>query len=235
MAEETVKSDENTYVLSLGGSIMMPDMVDVEFLKAFKEFILKHVTLGQRFVIITGGGKVCRRYQAALAEISPSASKEALDWLGLWTTQVNAQLVRHMFGDEADLIENFNPSLPITSNKKIIVGAGYEPGHSTDNDTVLIAKNIGAKHIVNMSNIDYVYDKDPKKYSDAVKIEEISWDDFIALLPEEWDPGLNSPFDPIAAREARELGLTVSMVNGKKLDQVEKCLLHEKFEGTLIK
>ncbi len=230
-----MENDKNTYVISLGGSIIVPDMIDVAFLKQFKEFILKHVKLGQRFVLITGGGKTCRRYQAALCEVNSSASSDALDWVGIWTTQVNAQLVRHMFGDDADLISGFDPHDPIKSEKNIIVGAGYEPGCSSDYDTVAIAENIGAKYIINLSNIDYVYDKDPRKYSDAVKIEEISWEDFIALLPDKWDPGLNSPFDPIAARKAKELGISVAMINGRKLDQLEKCLLHEKFDGTLIK
>ena len=237
--------DSETFVLSLGGSIIAPDpdksnfkdtkgIVDVEFLKKFKAFILEYVEKGKRFVIITGGGNSCRRYQKGLRDVYPEVNSEGVDWLGLWVTRVNAQLVCHMFGGAAELITDFNPSLPITSKASIIVGAGYAPGHSTDTDAVLIAKNIGAKHIVNLSNIDYVYDKDPSEFSDAKKIENISWDDFIDILPKDWKPGLNSPFDPIAAREARDLGIGVAMIGGRKLEELGKLFSGKDFEGTRI-
>jgi hypothetical protein len=72
--------------------------------------------------------------------------------------------------------------------------------------------------------------KDPKKFPDAKIIKESSWADFRKILPTEWDPGLNAPFDPIAAKKAEELGLEVVIMNGKNIEnlKIEKsgCRIH---------
>jgi uridylate kinase len=87
---------------------------------------------------------------------------------------------------------------------------------------------------VNLSNIDYVYDSDPRKNPDAKKIEKISWADFRKLIPEEWDPGLSSPFDPVAAKEAQSLGLEVAIIYGEKLQEFSNYLDDKPFVGTVI-
>ena len=84
-----------------------------------------------------------------------------------------------------------------------------------------------------MSNIDYVYDKDPKKSSDAKPIEIISWKEFRKMVGSKWTAGLNAPFDPIAAKEAEKLGLKVNII-GKNLRNLESCIKGKEFKGTII-
>ena len=98
----------------------------------------------------------------------------------------------------------------------------------------MAAKNIGAKKIINLSNTDYVYDSDPKKNPNAKKIEQISWKDYRALIPAEWNPGLNSPFDPIASKMSEEEGIEVVIMNGKPIDNLANYLDGKKFLGTVI-
>src|SRR3989344_7610960 len=222
-----------TIIISLGGSLIVPDSIDVEFLKNFKKLILFHVALGKKFVIITGGGKTCRKYNDAFREIS-KPSLEDLDWLGIYSTRFNAEFVRMIFDEYANKEIILNPSSPVYFTKSIIIGAGWQPGSSTDLDAVLIAKTVGAKKIINLSNIDYVYDKDPKKNPDAKKIEKISWTDYRKLIPAEWDPGLSSPFDPVAAKEAESIGLEVAIMNGTKLEEFSHYLDGKSFVGTVI-
>ena len=93
---------------------------------------------------------------------------------------------------------------------------------------------LGAKRIINLSNIDYVYDSDPKINSNAKKIEKISWKDYKALIPKEWNPGLNSPFDPIASKIAEEEKMKVAILNGKNISNLEKYLNGKDFIGTVI-
>ncbi len=224
----------DTIVISLGGSLIIPDQIDVDFLKAFKALILSHVALGKKFVIITGGGKLCRRYQDVAKEIS-SPSSEDLDWIGIASLRLNAQLLRVIFEDKTENKVIKNLSEQFDFGKPIVVGSAYEPGQSTDWDAVLAAKNVGAKKIINLSNTDYVYDSDPKKNPNAKKIEEISWAEYRKLIPSEWNPGLNSPFDPIASKEAEEMGIEVVIMNGKPIDNLTHYLNGEKFLGTVIK
>jgi len=225
--------EKETIIISLGGSLIVPDDVDVSFLKDFKSLILSYIEKGKKFIIITGGGKVCRRYQNALKEIS-NPSHEELDWLGIYTTQFNAEFLRLNFEGFTDSEIITNPTAKIEFNKPVLIGAGWKPGCSTDYDAILLAKNVGAKKVINISNIDYVYDSDPKTNLNAKKIEEISWASYRALIPKEWNPGLNSPFDPIASKMAEEEGIEVVIMNGKPIDNLAKCLNGEKFLGTII-
>ncbi len=66
-------------VISLGGSLIVPDEIDSAFLKKFKEIILEH---DEKFVIICGGGSIARKYQKALTEINGD-NQEAQDWIGI--------------------------------------------------------------------------------------------------------------------------------------------------------
>jgi len=225
---------EEIIIISLGGSLIVPDQIDISFLKNFKTLILSHIKQGKKFIIITGGGKICRKYQDALKEISKPSHND-LDLLGIYSTRFNAEFLRLIFENLTDSEIIVDPTLPVNFDKPIMIGAGWKPGCSTDLDAILLAKNVGAKKIINLSNINYVYDSDPKVNINAKKIEEISWADYRALIPSEWNPGLNSPFDPIASKQAEEAGIEVIIMNGKPIDNLIKCLNGEKFLGTVIK
>ncbi|MEI6580998.1 MAG: UMP kinase [bacterium] len=224
---------DETIVISLGGSLIIPDQIDTDFLKEFKELILSQVEQGKKFAIVTGGGKLCRRYNDGLKHIIDSSNEE-LDWLGIATTRLNAEFVRIIFGDKAFDKIIMNPEVIPDMNKPIIIGGGWKLGNSSDMAAVFLAKNTGAKKIINLSNTDYVYDSDPKINPEAKKIEKISWQDYRKLIPRDWNPGLNSPFDPIASKMAEEEGIEVIIMNGKPIDNLRKCLDGEQFLGTII-
>lgn len=225
---------EETIIISLGGSMIVPETLDAHFLREFKSLILEHVAKGRKFVIITGGGKTCRNYQNTANEIT-SASKENLDWIGIATNNLNAELLRVIFNEQALSKVIIDLSKPFSLDKPIVIGGAFEPGHSSDFDAVLAAKTVGAKKIINLSNIDHVYDSDPKLNPNAKKLEMISWADYRNLIPKEWtSAGLSTPFDPIASKAAEEVGIQVSIMNGKPIDNLVKCLNGEKFSGTVI-
>lgn len=221
-------------IVSVGGSLIVPDGIDTEFLTRFRSLILKKVSEGLSFYIITGGGRTARNYQDAIQTARGDLPREDLDWIGIHSTRLNAHLMRTLFKEEAQARIVKNPTRHVSTRASVIIGAGWKPGWSTDYCAVLAAKKIGAKKMVNLSNIDYVYDADPKKNPDAKKIEQISWTDFRNIIPKEWDPGLSSPFDPVAAKEADHLKLEVAIINGKKLDEFEKYLDGLSFAGSTI-
>ncbi|MBC8501164.1 MAG: UMP kinase [DPANN group archaeon] len=222
-----------TVVLSLGGSLIVPDEVDFDYLKKFRRVIEKFVVNGFRFVIVCGGGKTARDYQRAAKKIV-NLHPEDVDWLGVHATRINAHLLRTVFRDKAHPKIITNPIEKINFKEKILVAAGWKPGWSSDYDAVLLAKNLGVKKVINLSNIDYVYDKDPKKFKDAKRFDSISWHDFRKVVGDEWDPGLNLPFDPVASKEAEKEGLTVIIANGADLDNFEVILRGKRFNGTTI-
>lgn len=224
---------EETIIISLGGSLIIPDTIDIDFLKNFKTLILSHVAQGKKFVIITGGGKICRRYQDAAKELSTPSNLD-LDWIGIASLKLNAELLRVIFGEHAQDTVISNLGSHFDFQKPVVIGSAYAPGHSTDFDAVEAAKTVGAKKIINLSNIDYAYDKDPNKYPDAKKLEKVSWSEYRAFIPKEWNPGLSTPFDPIASQMAEREKMTVSILNGKNISNLESCLKGESFTGTSI-
>lgn len=220
-------------ILSLGGSLIVPDAIDTAFLKRFKKFIEQHIKKGWRFIIVTGGGKTSRRYQAAAGSVV-TLSDEDLDWLGIHATRLNAHLMRTIFRQHAYPVMSKNPERKIRTKKPIIVASGWQPGWSTDYVSVKMCKTYGINTVVNLSNIDYAYTADPKKDKRAEKIDDITWSSFQKIVGTTWQPGANLPFDPIASTLAKKQKLDVYILNGTKLDNVARLLSGKKYKGTHI-
>ncbi len=223
-------------ILSLGGSIVStPQGIDVEYLKAFNLFIREHIKRGEKFFVVVGGGTLCRQYRDAGLETIGEVTDTDLDWLGVHATRLNAHLLRTIFKDIAHprIIENYSRKLS-DHPEPLVIGAGWKPGWSTDYDAVILARDYGGELIINLSNIDYAYDKDPKKYADAKRIESINWQDFQEIVGTTWTPGANVPFDPIASKLAHRLNLKVVICNGKNLENVSNIINEKPFAGTVI-
>ncbi|NCO05033.1 MAG: UMP kinase, partial [Candidatus Magasanikbacteria bacterium] len=222
-------------ILSVGGSIIIPHAgFDVGFLKKFKKLILKHVAAGEKFILTIGGGGTCRQYQDAASEVT-KLTHEDLDWIGIHSTIFNAQFVRYLFKDYAYKDVITNPTKKVNTSKPIIIAAGWKPGCSTDKDAVLLAKTYGVTEVMNLSNIEYVYDKDPNMHPNAKQIEQITWQSFRDhIVGHDWTPGKSAPFDPIASMQAQQLRLNVSIIDGKNLREVHKALSGKQFKGTVI-
>ncbi|MCL2127095.1 MAG: UMP kinase [Treponema sp.] len=224
-------------VISLGGSIVAPDGVDVEFLKKFRELIRGFIEADgeRRFVLVVGGGGPARSWQNAYREIRGGlAENDEADWIGIMATRLNAQLVKAVMGEWCgqEVVTNPLESGPFAG--RVLVAAGWKPGFSSDNDAVLLAGRFNAKTVINLSNIEKVYTGDPKKDPDAKPLDRISWADFRAMTGDEWVPGKNVPFDPVASREAEKNGLQVICAAGRNLENLGKILSGGEFTGTTI-
>src|SRR5690606_5319036 len=118
-------------VVSVGGSLIVPDHIDAAFLSRFRDLILRKVQEGVRFYIITGGGKLARRYQDAAKEVLGDLAVDEADWLGIHATRLNAHLMRSLFEDYTQDKIAKNPTRHANTKYPIIVGSGWKPGHST--------------------------------------------------------------------------------------------------------
>lgn len=223
----------NWEVLSLGGSLVCPEKIDFEYLREFKRFVLKWLKKRKRFIIFVGGGNTAREYQKSAKDLRVS-NKVDLDWIGIYATFLNATIVRTIFGDIALPQIITDPTQKIRTNKKVIIGGGWKPGRSTDYDAVLMAKTMGVKRVVNLSNIDVVYDKDPKKFDDAKPLRQISFNQLLKITGRKWIPGANLPFDPIAAKLAQREKIEIIVLNGRNLKNLDNLLNKKDFIGTRI-
>ncbi|MFH1506785.1 MAG: UMP kinase [archaeon] len=227
---------KDAIIISLGGSLIVPGEIDIDFLKKFKKMILKHIKKGKKFFLICGGGKTCRKYNAAAKALARPTHLE-MDWMGIQTTKVNAHLVKILFKDYAypEIIDNPNKKIKISNKHKIFVAGGWKPGCTTDKDAVLIAKNFKVKQVINLTDLHYAYTADPKLDKNAKKLEKVSWKEFRKIVGNKWIPGINKPFDPVASREAQRLKLTVITTQGKDLKNLDNIISgKKKFKATVI-
>lgn len=226
--------NEESIVISLGGSMIVPGGVDTNFIIKFRNLVLEWVGKGKKFYIITGGGKTCRNYNDSLRNIM-SPSNEDLDWLGIAATRLNAELIRIAFEDKAYEKIIMDPDVIPSTDKPILIGGGWKPGNSSDLAAVHIANSTKSTKVINISSIDFVYDSDPKINPDAKRFENISWHEYRSMVSSDWNPGMNLPFDPIASKEAEELGLELAFISGHDLESLNNYLSGGSFNGTTIK
>jgi len=231
---------EKIIIVSLGGSLIVPEKINTDFIMKFKEIIEKQIKKDRYFVIITGGGKTARNYIQAAEKIDGIDAEER-DWLGVHATRMNAQFIKTVFKKHAHPRINKNPRTKedlmehFAQGEKVMVAAGWRPGWSTDYVATILAERFGAKKLINLSNIKYLCDKDPRKFEDAKKIERISWTEFRKIVGDKWDPGMNAPFDPIAAKLAQENELEVAIIGGGDLENMKNYIEGKDFEGSIIK
>lgn len=227
-------------VLSVGGSIIAPDKVNSVFLSDFLAKIRTYLESNpqDKLIFVCGGGAPARVYQQAYREVISDAQAQdanAQDWIGIKATHINAELVKAIFGSYClDSVVTNPTAEDVSFSGRILVAGGWKPGFSTDTDAVYLAKRFGAKLVINLSNIAKVYTDDPRKNPDAKPIDTISWADFRAMVGDEWVPGKNAPFDPIASKLAQEAGIRVICADGRNTDNTLAILNGETFEGTVI-
>lgn len=230
--------NKDKVVISLGGSLIVPNGgIDTEFLKKFNNFIrdqLSRKPAGQ-FFIVAGGGSTTRHYQRSAREVlGHELTPDDLDWLGIHATRLNAHLIRTIFRDIAHpyIIKHYEIIRKVIET--VVVASGWKPGWSTDFCAAMICEDYNVKTVVNLSNIDMIYDKDPKTNSDAKPIKKITWSEFRKIVGDKWVPGMNVPFDPVASKKAEELGVKVIIVRGDNFENLENYFAGREFIGTII-
>ncbi len=225
-------------IISVGGSLIVPNGgINTEFLKKLNTFVREQLAKNEnrQFFLVAGGGMTTRHYQKAAKDvIEHELTRDDVDWIGIHVTRLNAHLLRTIFRDIAHpfIIKHYDIIRKVT--EPVVVAAGWKPGWSTDYDAVLLCEDYGVKTVINLTNVDQIYDKDPRKYPDAKPIGRISWKEFTKIVGDEWVPGMNSPFDPIAAKKATELGIKVVILNGNNFENIEKYFRGEDYLGTTI-
>lgn len=224
-------------VMSVGGSLVVPNGgIDVDFLQKLNSFIREELSAKARqFFLVVGGGAIARHYRDAGRDVvGHELTTEDLDFLGIHATRLNAHLLRTIFQDIAHpyIIKHYEIIRKVT--EPVVIAAGWKPGWSTDYDAVLLCEDYNVKTILNLSNIDRAYDKDPRQFQDARPIDRVTWEEFRTIVGDVWDPGMNVPFDPVAAKKAQELGVCVIILNGNNFENLKKYFRGEEFVGTVI-
>ncbi|MFH1789019.1 MAG: UMP kinase [Candidatus Altiarchaeota archaeon] len=221
-------------VFSIGGSVLVPDEIDDAFLAKITGF-LRTLSEKHTLYVVAGGGKIARKYQQTAR--ASGADDELLDWLGIYTTRLNALLLASAVGKRANrrIPQTIEEALSLSRTHPILVMGGTDPKHSTDAVAAELAYSAGAELFINASNIDGVYDKDPKKNSDAKLIERMSAKELLALVEKiPQSPGDYALIDRMAVESVMRSKVKTIVLNGRDLDNIRKAVLGEEFKGTTI-
>jgi len=220
-------------VLSVGGSLIVPDTIDTTFIQALVSTLKTTATDGYFFAIVIGGGATSRRYQQAAQSIA-QVPVAAIDQIGIASTRLNAELVRCSLGELTDRQIFTTPHTQKPLTKPVRVFSGWQPGCSTDDVAVRIAVHLKSTTVINVSNTEYVYDCDPAQHSHAQPLPKLTWKEYRQLIPHDWQPGMHAPFDPVAARRADRHQITVRFINGTSVTSLAKIIAGSATPGTVI-
>ncbi len=234
---------DNVIVIILGGSLVVPNNIDVEFVRKFHAMILKCIQDKLYCVLVLGGGNTARSYQQAyknyfsdLASAQESQEfQDAQDRIGIAATHLNARLIHEIFYEHAEEEIITDPDAQdIAFKKNICIAAGWKPGFSTDFIGVRLAVRYRARRVINLSNIERIYTEDPKTNETASPLDAITWKGLLAMSGTVWKPGLHVPFDPIAAQEACDANLEIITALGSNVANAYNIIQGKEFVGTRI-
>jgi len=221
-------------VLSLGGSLIIPDDVDIKFLRKFKKVILRN-TKKYKFVISCGGGNIARKYISVLRK--EGMNKKIQSYSGISATRMNARFMSYFFNKDPEYgIPHTTETLEKYLKKHGIVFCGaleYKPKQTSDSTAAKLAKFFNSLFI-NITNVPGLYDKNPKKYKNAKFIPKISWKNFDKMAKaSKYQPGQHFVLDQTASEIIMKEKIKTYII-GKDLKQLENVLKGKKFKGTTV-
>ena len=200
-------------VAAIGGSILLQDY-NAERFKKYAELLKKENEEHEIFVVV-GGGKPAREYIGVVRDLGVGEAK--CDDMGIEVTRLNAKLLLLALGDAAyqRVPHNFQEALEFSATGKIVVMGGTEPAHSTDAVSAILAEYVQADLLVNLTAVDGLYTKDPKKYDDAELIEEITASDMMEIISgNEVKAGTYEFIDMTAIQMIKRSNLETVIANG---------------------
>lgn len=207
-------------------------------MKRLREFLVEYIDRGHKFILVAGGGSTARNYQKA-ADAIITIDTEDIDWLGIHSTRLNAHLLRTIFYDIAYPTVLDSPEKLITKNDlhahSLFVASGWRPGWSTDYIAFRLAHRFNSRNVIIATKISYVYDKDIQIHKNAKPFLNMSWNQYMKLLPQgEWMPGMKIPVDPIATKFAKKNNISCVVLRGTNLLNMRNYIDGKKFQGTII-
>ena len=221
-------------VLNLGGSLIIPDEINFNFLQKFKKVILRN-SKKYKFIIVCGGGSIARKYIGALRKAG--LNEEFQNFSGISATRMNARFMNYLFGISPEVgIPDTTETLKRYIKKKDIIFCGaleYKPRQTTDSTAAELARHFRTI-FVTLTNVAGLYNKNPLEHKDAKLILRISWKEFCRMANKnKYEPGQHFVLDQTAAEIIMKARIPTYIL-GKDLKQLEAVLRDKNFKGTLI-
>lgn len=227
-----IVKNKNIKVISLGGSTIFHNLkFNSEFLKQFK-IILKNSYKKNKtkFIIVVGGGNIARLYVKELRNQNKiqklNLTNSDYDNVGIKITNLNALFLEKLFNDISyDVINKYDDqkinNFLKSKNKFVLFVYGDKIGYTSDYDAVQFAVKLKVKEVINITNIDYVYTKNPNEFKSAKPLKNLSWKEFFKIIGTKYISSGHYPFDPFASKICEKNNISVYSVSYKNLKSIE--------------
>ena len=218
-------------VISLGGSIFSKDTgVDLDYIREFSKALLL-LSAEHEFYIVTGGGRTARNYINAGRGLG--ANEEFLDSMGIAATRLNAMILKAALGSTVPHIpKRVEEAKP--AGGEIFVMGGTIPGHSTDAVSAMLAEHVGADLLINATNVEGVYERDPKKDPSAKRYNCLTPTELLGIVEtKNYRAGTSTVIDPKAARIILKNQIKTAIVDGRNVENIVSAI-QGKVRGTTI-
>src|SRR5208337_3334808 len=163
-------------VLRIGGSVVASP-VDPELIGEYADMMKTLRTRGHQIVVVVGGGALAREFIDVAKSLG--LDQEAQDGIAIGVSRIFAQLLLKRIGNPCckDVSLCVEEAVACTSRGKIAVMGGLKPGMTTDAVAAMVAKALNADILVKATDQEGIFDKDPKKHPDAVKLDHLKFED----------------------------------------------------------
>jgi uridylate kinase len=207
-------------VLRIGGSVVASPL-NAELMSKYAGLLKDLRKRGHEIAVVVGGGALAREFIKAAKSLG--LNEKAQDEVAISVSRVFAQLLLKKLGESAcgSVPLTVDDAVECLSKGRIVVMGGLKPGMTTDTVAALIAGETNADLLIKATDQEGVYDKDPRKYTDAVKLEHLSFDDLSRVFAEDkHKAGIHQVIDPEAVRILMRKRVRVVVVSGFKPENV---------------
>ena len=230
----TLKDEKSMrIVLRIGGSVFASP-INPELVRKYATLLEELVKRGHSIAVVVGGGVLAREF-ITLAK-SLGLREEKQDEVAISVSRLYAQLFLDMIGKRGcDAVPRaIDEALDCLREDKIVVMGGLKPGMTTDTVAAMIAEGWKADLLVKASDQEGIYDKDPRKHSDAVKLAHLRFEDLPRVCAKDKHvAGIHQIIDPEAVKVLKRSRTKIVVVNGFKPENVLRAAEGKKV-GTLV-
>lgn len=221
------------WVISLGGSRIVPGNVDTAFIKRFRTMINSHPN--HKFVIVTGGGSTARKYISSLKKLHKKTKQQSMS--GVAITRFHAGFLMRIFGKKAneDVPKNMNKVKNLLlKNQVVFAGAlRYQVKSTSDSTAAKLAAYLGCP-LINLTDVKGLYTSNPKKNKKAKFIKRTTWRKFNNIAKKiKYRAGQHFVLDQGAAKIILQRRVPTYIVGS--VTAINNIIKGKKFIGTLIK
>ncbi len=217
----------------IGGSVVASP-VNTDLMSKYVELLKAVKAQGHEVAVVVGGGALAREFIGIARNLG--LEMQAQDEIAISVSRLFAQLFLKKFGAVAcsKVAVTLDYAAECLSQGKIVVMGGLKPGITTDAVAALVAERVDAELLVKGTDQEGIYDKDPRKHKDAVKLDHLSLEDLAGVFSEDkHKAGIHQIIDPEAVKVLKRKHMKLVVVNGFKPENFQAAVRGEKV-GTVV-